>query len=145
MATPLRRGGLDARSAPPPSNPGAPAPFIACPWCAGAHRMGDLSLEHLTQRAGVICGPTPLGKSYDFEDTNRTIERNRNHIAEPHGVARTIDPPAMDTNVASGGECRRIRARAHYPRVPKPFVDALAIQAPETLTATLCCPPRAVP
>src|SRR5262245_26795532 len=27
MATPLRRGGLDARSAPPPSNPGAPAPL----------------------------------------------------------------------------------------------------------------------
>jgi hypothetical protein len=47
--------------------------------------------------------------------------------------------------VAGGRECRRIRARAHYPRVPKPFVDALAIQAPEALTASLCCPPRAVP
>jgi hypothetical protein len=107
--------------------------------------MGDLSLEHLTQGAGLIRGPTPVGKSYDLEDANRTIERNRNHIAGPHGVAGTMDPPAIDTNVAGGGECRRIRARANYARVPKPFVDALAIQAPGALTATLCCLPRAVP
>jgi len=107
--------------------------------------MGNLSLEHLTQGAGLIRGPTPVGKSYDFEDADRTVERNRNHVPEPHGVARTMDPPAIDTNVAGGGECRRIRARAHYARVPKPFVDALAIQAPAALTATPCCPPRAVP
>jgi len=46
-----------------------------------AHPMSNLSLEHLTQGAGLIRGPTPVGKSYDFEDANRTIERNRNHIA----------------------------------------------------------------
>jgi hypothetical protein len=31
--------------------------------------------------------------------------------------------------VTGGGEIRRRRARAHHPRVPKPFVDPLPVQA----------------
>ncbi len=119
--------GAQNRSAPGRAR-GASA-VIACFRRTGAVGWANPSLEHLTQGAGVLRGPAAVGKSYDFEDANRTIERNGNHIAEPHGVARMIDAPAIDANVASGGKRRSIRPRAHYARVPKPFVDALAIQA----------------
>jgi len=119
--------GAQNRSAPGRAR-GASA-VIACFRRTGAVGWANPSLEHLTQGAGVLRGPAAVGKSYDFEDANRTIERNGNHIAEPHGVARMIDAPAINANVASGGKGRSIRPRAHYARVPKPFVDALAIQA----------------
>jgi hypothetical protein len=44
--------------------------------------------------------------------------------------------------VTRGDECRGIRARAHDPRMPKPLVDALAVQA---LSAAPWCWPQAVP
>src|SRR5260221_1755097 len=114
-----------ARRAPAPRTRGLEAVRTrrAPPRCAGAYRIGNSSLEHLTQDAGLIRGPTPVGKSYDFEDTNRTIERNRNHIAESHGVAGPADPPPIDANLATRGQGPPIPPRAPPPRRPKPVAN----------------------
>src|SRR5262249_14597701 len=86
-------------------------------------------LERLTQRAGVIRRPAALGESPDLEHADRPVERNRHHVAGPHRAAWRINAPAVNAHVTGGGETRRRRARAHYPRVPKPFVDPLLVQA----------------
>src|SRR4029077_9161653 len=39
-----------------------------------------------------------------------------------------VDALAVDADETGGGKRRRLRARAHHPCVPEPFVDALAIQ-----------------
>src|SRR5260370_18848257 len=57
------------------------------------------------------------------------MEANRSHAPGAQGGAGPAAPPPISASVASGGECRRTRARAHHARVPKPFVNALAIQA----------------
>jgi hypothetical protein len=44
-------------------------------------------------------------------------------------VARRIDAPTVDPHMTGGGEFRCRRSRAHHPRVPKPLIDALAVQA----------------
>src|SRR6266540_4493488 len=104
--------------------------------------MSARGLERLGQYAGVIGGPAALRKSHDPEHADRTVERDGEHIAGPHRTAGPINAPAIDANVARGDECRRIRARAHDPRMPKPLVDALAVQA---LSAAPCCRSQAVP
>src|SRR5262249_46918620 len=73
--------------------------------------------------------PAALGESHDFEHADRPVERDRHHVAGPHRAAWRVNAPAVDAHVTRGGEIRRRRARAHHPRVPKPFVDPLLVQA----------------
>src|SRR5262249_30876519 len=63
------------------------------------------------------------------EHADRAVERDRHHVARPHRAAWRINAPAVDAHVTGGREIRPRPARAHHPRVPKPFVDALPGQA----------------
>ena len=86
-------------------------------------------LERLAQCARVIRRAAALGKSQDFDHADRAVEGNRHYVAGPHRAAWRIDAPTIDPHVTSGGEFRRRRSRAHHPCVPKPLIDALAVQA----------------
>src|SRR2546430_13137487 len=86
-------------------------------------------LERLTQRASVIRRAAALGESHDLEHADRAVERDCHYVAGPHRAAWRIDASAVDAHVTGDGEIRRRRARAHHPRVPKPFVDPLPVQA----------------
>ena len=85
-------------------------------------------IEKFTDRAGVVRRAPALGKSQHLEHAHRAVERDSHHIAGPHRLARGIDALAVDPYVSRGGERGRRRARPHHPRVPEPFIDALAVQ-----------------
>src|SRR5262249_22183295 len=78
-------------------------------------------LAPLATRAALPARAGPLGKGHHFEHADRAVERDRHHVAGPHRAAWRINAPAVDPHVTGGGEIRRRRARAHHPRVPKPF------------------------
>ena len=55
-------------------------------------------------------------------------------------MARRVDALAVDPHVTGSGERGSRRARPHHPRVPEPFIDALAVQG--STSATLRGGPR---
>jgi hypothetical protein len=49
-------------------------------------------------------------------------------------LARRVDALAVDPHVTGSGERGSRRARPHHPRVPEPFIDALAVQGSTSAT-----------
>src|SRR6185369_3075711 len=85
-------------------------------------------VESFTDGARVVCRAATVGESPYLEHPHGAIERDRHDIARPHRLARRVDTLAVDPHVAASGECGSRRARPHHPRVPEPFIDALAVQ-----------------
>src|SRR5262249_23069821 len=82
----------------------------------------------LPQRLRYFGRTTAFCKARDLEDPHATVQRHRDDIARAHRLARGLDAPAVEPHVAGGGERCGGGAGAYHPRVPKPLVDALAIQ-----------------
>ena len=74
------------------------------------------------------CATPPRANSFDPEHPHRTVERKRDHVANPHGMAGGRHAPAVDPYEARHSERRGIVARAHHTGMPQPFVDALTIE-----------------
>ena len=107
----------------------ARAPAPATPGAASAPlRAAGLPARCPHTGAGVVGRTAALGETQNLEHTHGTVERHRHHVARPHGAARRIDALAVDAHMTGCGERGGRLARAHHPRVPQPFVDALAIQ-----------------
>src|SRR5216683_1287862 len=84
--------------------------------------------ERLPQPARFIGRAPPLGKIQHLEYVNGAVERHGHHIAGAYRATGRINPLAIDTHMSRCGKRSCGRARAHDPRVPQPFVDALAFQ-----------------
>jgi hypothetical protein len=85
-------------------------------------------VESVTDGARVVCRPATVGERPYLEHPHGAVERDRHDIARPHRLARRVDALAVDPHVTGTGERGSRRARPHHPRVPEPFIDALAVQ-----------------
>ena len=97
-------------------------------------------VESFTDGARVVCRAATVGESPYLEHPHGAVERDRHDIARPHRLARRVDALAVDPHVTGSGERGSRRARPHHPRVPEPFIDALAVQG--STSATLRAGPR---
>lgn len=68
-----------------------------------------------------------LAKSLHRQNPDRPVERHRHHVLDPHRMARGRDTLTVDADEAAGHQSGCVAARAHHPRMPEPFVDALTI------------------
>src|SRR5258708_16429583 len=95
----------------------------------GAGQGKKWLLQTLIQaaRRGTIA--PGLRKSCDLEDTDGGIEPDGQDVAGLDRVARRLLPHAVDADMAGFDQRRGAGAGLHDPRMPQPFVEALAIQA----------------
>ena len=63
-----------------------------------------------------------------FENTDRTVERDREDIARFDGVARSRNPRAIHPHMAGASKRGCRRACAHDAGVPQPLIYALTVQ-----------------
>jgi len=81
----------------------------------------------LVKRTSVGRTTSPAGDPLNPQDPHRAVERQGNHVADPHRVGGGCHAPAIDPHEASRGKRRGIGARAHHAGMPQPFVDALTV------------------
>lgn len=74
----------------------------------------------------------PLRKRDDLQNAH-PVERDGHDVAGRDAPACGVDTHPVDAHLPAVGERSRRAARAHDPRVPQPFIDALAIQAREPI------------
>jgi hypothetical protein len=81
----------------------------------------------LIENAGGTGGAAPIRKTRNAQYPNATIKRDRQHVSCAYGSARRFDAQAVQPNIPRDREVGRSVARAHHPRMPKPFVYPLSI------------------
>lgn len=70
---------------------------------------------------------TPFGKANDTHDLYRTVERQRDNVVGAQDMAWRDDAGAVDADMTGFNQGRRRVAGTDHARMPKPFVDALAV------------------
>jgi hypothetical protein len=90
------------------------------------------------ESAGRFGAPAPLHEACNLQNSYMAIEGNGHNIPGPHPSARYRDPLAVDADMAAGHKCRGRAARAHYPCMPEPFIDTLAVQSFSGSAPLLC-------
>ena len=70
----------------------------------------------------------PLGKSGHLENTNATIEADREHVIDLDGMPGRFLARAIDADMTGLDQRRSTGAGFDHPRMPQPFVETLALQ-----------------
>ena len=71
---------------------------------------------------------SPFGKSGDLENTNATIQSDREHVIDLEGVSRRFLARAVDADMAGLDQCRSMGASFDHSRMPQPFIETLPLQ-----------------
>lgn len=100
---------------------------VGTPQAAGWLRKTAISVQRPVKGLPCRRRATPFAKTLHRQHPDRAVERNRYHVLDPHRMAGGRDTLAIDAHEAAGHKLRRVAAGAHHPRMPQPFVDALAV------------------
>lgn len=68
-----------------------------------------------------------FGEARHLDHQDRPVERDGHDVADPDRMAGGGYLITVQPDMTGGHELGRIAARAHPPRMPKPFVDALPV------------------
>ena len=90
--------------------------------------LADAADAGLADRIDLALPTAPLGVARHLENADVTVERDGDHVVRSHRPARRVATHAVDPHQSRINERGRRGARPHDPRVPHPFIDALAIQ-----------------
>jgi hypothetical protein len=99
----------------------------APPVCASARLFARCHVR--VQRSSRFGVTTAIGEMLDTPDTDPSIERRGQDIADPHHMPRSNHPAAVDAHTASAHEACGSAPRLDDPCMPQPFVDALPVHS----------------
>ena len=87
------------------------------------------SIRHIIIKRA--CGgrvTSPCGKSGDPKNTNATVQSDREHVIDLEGMPRGFLARAVDTDMASLDQRRRMCTGFDHPCMPQPFIETLPLQ-----------------
>jgi hypothetical protein len=81
----------------------------------------------VVKRTGSRCSPALSTKALNPNYLDRTVERQRYHVANAYQVARPGHALAVKPDITRFGERSSVTAGTHHARMPEPFIDALTV------------------